>query len=411
MSSKHEKAQSGAQSRTRKNGVKATSRGRRKHPLPEGVALPPRHQAFSGAELMSRFVSSDSGAVFAEIPEDSAAMCRWRCPAGHEYEESRASHQHSRGCPVCATSVATRMPGLVRFWDTGENSLPPTDVSAYSREPVAWVCEHGHSFDRPPYRVLATGHQCKECRREGKTAWLIGGKRDLGVTLAQANPEIAAEWDSEKNPRGPEEYAPGSQRVAYWVCPNGHSWSSPICHRTSKARHPATCQQCKAIAYSAPELAAELHPTLNPEGTAYRVRKGSSEVLYWQCERGHVFSASVAARLRSSYPASCDKCRSIAVKAPDLIKACWSYELNGQYDPEVLKTSSSQEVWWVRMDSLDIPPARRQAEHFERKRIGYRYRRYINNPQREVAFLREFLAHQEAGSDSNRWRARGASKG
>ena len=57
----------------------------------------------------------------------------------------------------------------------------------------------------------------------------------------------------------------------------------------------------------------------------------------------------------------------------------------------MLKTSSSQEVWWVRLDSLDVPPAKRGAEHFERKRIGYRYRRYINNPQREIAFIRRFL--------------------
>ncbi len=387
------------QSEKRKTGApQSGAKGRRKHPLPEGIAMPPRHQKFTGAELMSRFVSAASGDRFEDIPEESTVLCQWRCPAGHIYEETRAAHRHSRGCPTCATSVATRMPGLIRYWDQERNAQPATDVSAYSRERHHWICEHGHRFERPPYRVLATGHQCKECRREGRTPWMIAGKRDATLTLVEANPEIAAEWDYERNARGPEEYAPGSQRVAYWTCPNGHSWSSPICHRTSKARHPATCQQCKAIAFAAPELAAQLHPTLNPPDTATRVRKGSSEVLFWQCERGHIFSASVAARLRSSYPASCDKCRSIAIKSPELINACWAYELNGQHDPEVLKTSSSQEVWWVRLDALDIPPAKRGAEHFERKRIGYRYRRYINNPKREVEFIHRFLGEQENAS-------------
>lgn len=400
MSSKLDKEDAGMQKQPRNSSGKSSTRGRRKHPLPDGISPPPRHQAFSGAELLSRFVSAENGASFADIPEESAELCCWKCPAGHTYEESRASHRHSRGCPTCATSVATRMPGLLRFWDSEGNDQSPADVSAYSRDPVAWVCEHGHHFERPPYRVLATGHQCRECRREGRTPWLIGGKRDAGVTLVQAHPEIAAEWDDVKNPRGPEEYAPGSQRVAYWICANGHSWSSPICHRTSKARHPATCQQCKSIAYSAPELAAELHPTLNPPDTAYTVRKGSSEVLHWQCEHGHVFTASVAARLRSSYPANCPRCRSIDVKAPDLISACWAYELNGAWNPEELKTSSNEEVWWVRLDCLDVPAARRQAEHYERKRIGYRYRRYINNPEREVAFLREFLERRDADAAS-----------
>ncbi|MFT7287901.1 MAG: hypothetical protein ACI87W_002016 [Halieaceae bacterium] len=287
------------------------------------------------------------------------------------------------------------MPGLLKFWGSQNNSLRATDISAYAREPVAWQCEYGHKFERPPYRVLATGHQCRECRREGKIPWCIGGKADGTATLPEAFPEIASEWDYELNLRSPQEFAPGSQRVACWRCPNGHSWSSPICHRTSAARHPASCQQCKAIAFSAPELAAQLHPTLNPPGIAEKVRKGSSEVLFWQCELGHIFSAAVSARLRRTYPASCDKCRSIAVKAPELIEACWAFELNGQHDPEVLTSSNSQEVWWVRVDRLHIKPAKRQAEHFERKRIGYRYRRYINNTQREIAPVREFLSDQK----------------
>jgi hypothetical protein len=370
-------------------------RGRRKNPLPAGVALPPRHQEFGGAELMSRFVSAANGEAYVNIPEDSPTLCTWRCSAGHEYQETRAAHRHSRGCPTCATSVATRMPGLLKYWDTRQNKESPADVSAYSRERYSWVCEHGHRFERPPYRVLATGHQCKACRQAGLTPWRIAGKRDDSSTLAEEFPAIAAEWDKELNSRGPEEFASGSQRVVFWRCENGHSWSSPICHRTSPARRPATCQQCKAIAFAAPELAAQLHPTLNPPDIAYEVRKSSSQVLFWQCDRGHIFSASVAARLRSSYPAGCDTCRSIAVKAPDLIEACWAYELNGQLDPEVLKTSSTQEVWWVRVDSLDVRPGKRQAEHFERKRIGYRYRCYLNDRNGEVARIAAYLKDRQ----------------
>ncbi|MEM7691930.1 MAG: zinc-ribbon domain-containing protein [Pseudomonadota bacterium] len=397
--------------------VTKKTRGRRKHPAPEGIAPPPRHREFSYDELSELFVSCESGLSFDELDESSNEMCTWRCEHGHEYQETRASHNRSRGCPICAVSIAMRMPGIVQYW-SDKNEASPWDISAYSRERVWWRCEHcnnGCDFQRPPYRVLATGHQCQECRRQGVTPWNIAGKRDAGVTLLDAFPEIAAEWDYTRNPRGPEEYAPGSQRIAHWICENGHSWSSPICHRTSAARHPASCQQCKAIAFSAPELAAQLHPTLNPPDTALRVRKGSSEILFWQCERGHIFSASVASRLRAIYPASCDKCRSIDVKAPELIRACWAQELNGEHDPAVLKTSSSQEVWWVKMNCLHIPVRERRAEHFERKRIGYRYRRYINNPEREIAVIRRHLerldqSEQRAAQDFVESRDDSASK-
>lgn len=372
---------------------------KRKKPLPEGIASAPRHQAFSGAELLSRFVRSDSEQSFASIPERSTVMCTWQCPAGHEYRETRASHKHSRGCPVCASSVATRMPGLLRYWDEEKNARSAADVSAYSREKCHWRCEHDHAFERPPYRVLATGHKCQECRRAGNVPWRISGKVDPSVTLEEAFPQFAAEWDHARNARGPEEFAPGSQRVAYWLCENGHSWSSPICHRTSAARHPASCQQCKAIAFVEPELAAQLHPHLNPPDTALNVRKGSSEVLHWQCERGHVFKASVAARLRATYPASCDMCRSIAIKAPELIEACWAFERNRGIDPQSHKTSSSEEVWWVALEHLSVPLALRTDDHYELKRIGYRYRRYLNNPEREVTRIRRHLAEDKGRAE------------
>ncbi|MEM1402424.1 MAG: zinc-ribbon domain-containing protein [Pseudomonadota bacterium] len=374
-------------------------RGRRKHPMPDGVVPPPRHRAYGVDELRKLFVSAADGSNFDDLAEDSTVLCVWKCAEGHRYEETRVAHNRSRGCPVCATSIATRMPGLMQFWDSDANTVCPKTISAYSREKVAWICEVGHRFERAPYRVLATGHQCQECRREGRTEWRIAGKRDPSATLADAHPEIVQEWDYDKNPRGPEEYAPGSQRVAYWLCNScGSSWSSPICHRTSEARHPASCQQCKTIKYAAPELAEELHPTLNPPGTELRVRKGSSEPLHWVCKScdGHVWTASVASRLRSSYPASCPKCRSLAIKAPDLIEACWDYSRNAAIDPEEIRTSSSDKAWWLRVDALHIPAELRTSEHYEYKRIGYRYRRYINNPEREVLRIRTHLERERA---------------
>lgn len=360
---------------------------RKPNELPEGVVLPHRYREFSSAELSTRFASSDDGSAFSTIPQDSSLMCTWLCPAHHEYRATRSAHRRSRGCPVCAGSVATRMPGLLCYWDEDENVASAVDVSAYDRERYYWRCENDHSFLRAPYRVLSTGHRCQQCRREGKTPWGISGKRDPALNLVDTHPELVAQWDATRNARGPQEFAPGSQREAFWICDNGHSWSSPICHRTSTARHQASCQSCKAIAFSAPALAAELHPTLNPSDTAITQRKGSSAPLFWVCDLGHVFSASIVARLRANYPASCDKCRAIAIKAPGLIAACWAYELNGGLDPAALGTSSSEEAYWLKLQYLDVPLKKRQAKHYEHTRIGYRYRRYVRNQAREDAVL------------------------
>ena len=68
---------------------------------------------------------------------------------------------------------------------------------------------------------------------------LIKGVNDLGTL----KPELAMEWDTEKNAgRNPEDVMPGSGIRAWWKCSEGHSWDAII---NTRAVRGCGCPYCE----------------------------------------------------------------------------------------------------------------------------------------------------------------------
>ena len=124
-----------------------------------------------------------------------------------------------------------------------------------------------------------------------------------GNSLADTNPDIAAEWDYEANaPLIPEMFSRGSDKEVFWKCEKGHpSWDMGIGGRTSKM--PQGCPYCsgKRVAPGEslkdlyPRLAREWHPTLNKKGPAdYAPMSGV--VVWWKCNKGHEWQKMIKQR-------------------------------------------------------------------------------------------------------------------
>lgn len=66
-------------------------------------------------------------------------------------------------------------------------------------------------------------------------------------SLAEVYPEVAAQWDYEKNhPLTPYNFTHGSKHRVWWICENGHSHQTTINHKTwrRKSRNKA-CKFCR----------------------------------------------------------------------------------------------------------------------------------------------------------------------
>jgi len=118
----------------------------------------------------------------------------------------------------------TTNPYLAGEWDRQKNKgLRPEDFTNVSRRFVWWICAWGHSWqDRICNRV--NGHGCPyDCGRR---------LRHNFQNLATVKPDLAAEWDYEKNDfLSPEDVSINTSIKAWWHCKNGHNWKAKVSSR------------------------------------------------------------------------------------------------------------------------------------------------------------------------------------
>ena len=228
----------------------------------------------------------------------------WRCEKGHSWQaEVKSRTLLGAGCPVCAGKVvvpgendlATLRPDLAAQWHPERNlPLTPERIAPGSHKRVWWVCGKGHVWQAAA-AARANGERCPVCA--GKV--VIPGENDLAALY----PEIAAQWDGEKNGRlTAKEVSPYSNRKAWWRCREGHSWQAAIAARTKRKTGCPYCTGRKVLAgyndlaTAEPFVAMQWHPVLNAPLTPEQVTAGSRRQVWWQCSLGHVWKARVHSR-------------------------------------------------------------------------------------------------------------------
>lgn len=246
----------------------------------------------------------------------------WKCINGHVWQSMVKSRVHGCGCPICANrkaaahenSLAATHPALAAEWYQPKNhALTPYDVVSGSKRKVWWKCTNGHIWQASIVFRAHNGTGCPVCA--GRT--VVPGENDL----ASRYPQIAAEWDMEKNaPLTPDQVSPYSNYKVWWKCALGHTWKAAVCTRTHAA---SSCPYCSGrlvlsgfndLATLVPEVAAQWHPTLNGELTPQMVTPGSKKRVWWICPEGHVWRAVVGSRAgaqRCGCPICAGKIKSI----------------------------------------------------------------------------------------------------
>ena len=122
--------------------------------------------------------------------------------------------------------------------------------------------------------------------------------------LAALYPKIAAQWHPEKNGNLlPETVRVETTLRPWWRCEKGHEWQAKTSARAAGLGCPI-CQESGTyirgkndLQTLCPQLAAQWHPEKN--GTLYPadVSAQSNRKVWWQCEKGHEWQASVQGRV------------------------------------------------------------------------------------------------------------------
>ena len=227
----------------------------------------------------------------------------WRCEKGHSWRAAVRSRTVGSGCPICAgkqlslgeNDLAALYPALAKQWDAEKDGrLTPRNVLPGTEKKVWWRCERGHSWRAAVSSRTRAGSGCPYCA--GKQ--VLPGFNDL----ASQRPELAAQWDREKNRAlTPQQVTITSNRKVWWRCEKGHSYPAVIASRTNGSGCPyCTGKKVLAgfndLATLEPKIAAEWHPTLNGALTPQMVSTGSRKKVWWECPLGHVWKAAIYPR-------------------------------------------------------------------------------------------------------------------
>lgn len=170
----------------------------------------------------------------------------WKCSiCGHEWRTTiiHRGGKRKSACPECAKisqgksftkrrvqergSLADNNPELAKQWHpTLNGDLKPSDITEKRFKPVWWLCPVcGHEWQSSPNN-RSKGVGCPCCS---------GRVPKIGVNdLKTKKPEIAAEWNYEKNgDLRPECFLPGSSKKVWWKCSIcGNEWEAVISQRT-----------------------------------------------------------------------------------------------------------------------------------------------------------------------------------
>ena len=119
---------------------------------------------------------------------------------------------------------------LVPLIDNDRNLMDGIDISKLyvnSSKEIHWKCKNGHIFREKVNVVFRRKHKCFYC--SGRQVY--SGENDL-LTLY---PEIAYEFDTEKNGITPDRISPKDTKTYWWTCKNNHpSFQQRVTHRVSR---------------------------------------------------------------------------------------------------------------------------------------------------------------------------------
>jgi hypothetical protein len=107
------------------------------------------------------------------------------------------------------------------------------------------------------------------------------------------------------------------------------------------------------IATTHPQIATQWHPTLNGELSPYDVRAGSTDRVWWLCDKGHEWKTQVRVRCQTNNGCPCCSGRNVIKgetdlesQRPDLAKE-WDHKSNGDLTPHKISMYSPRKVAWI----------------------------------------------------------------
>ncbi len=303
------------------------------------------------------------------ISPKSTKKVWWICKNKHSWNASiyeRVYHGKT-GCPFCrgrgliqgVNDLKTVNPALAKELHPTKNGIiTPSTISVRTSKKVWWICPLGHEYDASVDKRMA-GQGCPYCANKR----IIIGFNDLYTK----RPEIAKEWDYEKNEGlTPKDVVPGSNKKVWWICfVCGNSFQAIIADRTVRNNGCPVCAKQKRVNTRIKKLTQnnsldddkDLIKDWDYEANYPKTPKDytprSNASVYWKC---HICNYQLKSTiLNKSRKNGCPACSNrvviagrndLATTNPELAKE-WHPTKNGDLTPSQVSRGSGKMVWWL----------------------------------------------------------------
>lgn len=276
---------------------------------------------------------------------------------------------------------------LFPFIDFERNNESGIDVSKLlinSSKEIFWKCPNGHTFKEKVTVVNRRKNKCFYC--SGRLVW--PGDNDLQTLY----PEIAKEFDVDKNRITPDHVSPRDTKSYWWACANQHpSFLQSVTHRVNRKTKCPYCTGRRVLSGENdletlyPKIAAEWDLDKNEGVRPKDISAFSYNAYWWICPKGHSYKKKVIKRTKFHKPVDCPKCvKAYSTSFPEqaiyyYAKKCFPDAINRYKEP------------FEKGMELDIyVPSYRLGIEYD----GFAFHNDEDQHQRE---LRKYLACQKLG--------------
>ncbi len=248
-----------------------------------------------------------------DVSPNSNKKVWWTCEVNphHVWQATVQSRNSGKGCGLCrglvvhrgVNDLVTLFPEIAREWDfEGNVTSDPTLVSPTSSTKFWWKCPNKHSYQLS-VKSRVNGSSCQVCSNRV----VLPGFNDLATKF----PDISVEFASDLNGGlQPNFVGSGSGSSYWWRCSKGHTWKAKVTNRTVLN---SACPSCKGriilegendFGTLFPELLSQWSD-LNKHVKPTSLGRSSKESIWWDCDKGHSWQATVADRTRGQGCAVC----------------------------------------------------------------------------------------------------------
>ena len=202
--------------------------------------------ATQAPNVASEWDSDVNSLTPSDFTSHSNVMVGWKCSTcQHTWLAIINSRTYGSGCPQCAIlkraiqnkqpTLAASGPTVMKFWDAEQNAqhgFHATRLTLGSCKKVHWVCHECPAGQKHRWRTSPNARHLGRKTQVG-CPFCANRKACKCNSLQTLCPDLAAEWDYQRNNTTPSDHVASSCKTVFWMNSKRGSWQQTLHGRSS----------------------------------------------------------------------------------------------------------------------------------------------------------------------------------